>query len=104
LHRLSRLEKSLTKFDLLVLDELSYLTFNRHQSEMLFQVISERSERASVIVTTNLEFSRWTELFENELMVAAMIDRLTFRSHVFNMNVKESYRLEQTLLKEKRRI
>jgi DNA replication protein DnaC len=71
---------------------------------MLFQVISERSERASVIVTTNLEFSRWTELFENELMVAAMIDRLTFRSHVFNMNVKESYRLEQTLLKEKRRI
>jgi len=102
LHRLSRLEKSLTKFDLLVLDELSYLTFNRHQSEMLFQVISERSERASVIVTTNLEFSRWTELFENELMVAAMIDRLTFRSHVLNMNVKDSYRLEQTLLKEKR--
>lgn len=102
LHRLSRLEKSLTKFDLLILDELSYLTFNRHQSEMLFQVISERSERASVIVTTNLEFSRWTDLFENELMVAAMIDRLTFRSHVLNMNVKDSYRLEQTIKKEKR--
>lgn len=102
LHRLSRLEKSLTKFDLLIIDELSYLTFNRHQSEMLFQVISERSERASVIVTTNLEFSRWTEIFENELMVAAMIDRLTFRSHVLNMNVKDSYRLEQTLSKEKR--
>lgn len=101
LHRLSKLEKSLAKFDLLILDELSYLTFNRHQSEMLFQVISERSERASVIVTTNLEFSRWTELFENELMVAALIDRLTFRSHVLNMNVKESYRLKQTLKEEK---
>lgn len=98
-HRLSKLEKSLSKVDLLIIDELSYLTFNRHQSEMLFQVISERSERASVIITTNLEFSRWTELFENEIMVAALIDRVTFRSHILNMNVKDSYRLEQTLTK-----
>jgi DNA replication protein DnaC len=98
---LSKLEKSLAKVDLLIIDELSYLTFNRHQSEMLFQVISERSERASVIITTNLEFSRWTELFENELLIAALIDRITFRSHVLNMNVKESYRLMQSLQKEK---
>ncbi|MDA8442193.1 MAG: ATP-binding protein, partial [Peptococcaceae bacterium] len=64
------------------------------------QVISERSERGSIILTTNLEFSRWTELFENEIMVAALIDRVTFRSHVLNMNVKDSYRLEQTLAKQ----
>ena len=101
-HRLSKFEKNLAKIDLLIIDELSYLTLNRHQSEMLFQVISERSERASIIVTTNLEFSRWTELFENEIMVAALIDRITFRSHILNMNVKDSYRLEQTLLKDKR--
>jgi DNA replication protein DnaC len=98
-HRLSKLEKSLAKIDLLIIDELSYLTFNRHQSEMLFQVISERSERASIILTTNLEFSSWTDLFENEIMVAALIDRVTFRSHILNMNVKDSYRLEQTLAK-----
>lgn len=55
--RLSRLEKPLRKFDLLIIVELSYLRFNRNQSELLFQVISERSERASVIITTNLEFS-----------------------------------------------
>ncbi len=96
-HRLSKLEKSLAKTDLLILDELSYLTFNRHQSEMLFQVISERAERASIIITTNLEFSNWTQLFENEIMVAALIDRVTFRSHILNMNVKESYRLEKSL-------
>lgn len=101
-HQLSKLEKSLAKIDLLIIDELSYLTFNRHQSEMLFQVISERSERASIIVTTNLEFSSWTDLFENEIMVAALIDRITFRSHILNMNVKESYRLEQTLTKDGR--
>ena len=100
-HRLSKLEKSLAKIDLLIIDELSYLTFNRHQSEMLFQVISERSERASIIITTNLEFSNWTDLFENEIMVAALIDRVTFRSHILNMNVEESYRLEQTLQKTK---
>ena len=94
---MSKLEKALAKVDLLIIDELSYLTFNRYQSEMLFQVISERSERASVIITTNLEFSAWTDLFENAIMVAALIDRVTFRSHILNMNVKESYRLEQTL-------
>jgi DNA replication protein DnaC len=96
-HRSSKFEKNLAKTDLLILDELSYLTFNRHQSEMLFQIISERAERASVIITTNLEFSNWTQLFENEIMVAALIDRITFRSHILNMNVKESYRLEKTL-------
>lgn len=69
----------------------------RKSSEMLFQVISERSERASIIISTNLEFSNWTSLFENEIMVAALIDRITFRSHILNMNVKESYRLEQTM-------
>jgi DNA replication protein DnaC len=100
-HRLSKLEKTLANVDLLIIDELSYLTFNRHQSEMLFQVISERSERASVIITTNLEFSRWTELFENELLIAALIDRITFRSHILNMNVKESYQLAESLKKEK---
>ena len=68
MNRLSKLEKSLSKIDLLIIDELSYLTFNRYQSEMLFQIISERSERASVIISTNLEFSQWTQLFENEVI------------------------------------
>jgi len=94
--RLSKFEKNLSKVDLLILDEMSYLTFNRHQSELLFQIVSERSERSSVIVTTNLEFSNWTQIFDNEIMVTALIDRLTFKSHILNMNVKDSYRLLQT--------
>ncbi len=97
---LSKVEKSLSKADLLIIDELSYLTFNRYQSEMLFQVISERSERASVIITTNLEFSKWTQLFENEMMLAALIDRVTFHSHILDMNTGNgelSYRLTSTL-------
>ena len=92
--RLSRLEKPLRKFDLLIIVELSYLRFNRSQSDLLFQVISERSERASVIITTNLEFSYWTQLFENEMMVAPLVDRVTFNSRILNMNCTTSYRME----------
>ena len=97
MNRLSRFEKALNKNELLIIDELSYLTFNRYQSEMLFQVISERSERSSVIITTNLEFSEWTQLFDNEMMLAALIDRVTFRSFVLNMNCSSSYRFDATI-------
>ncbi|WP_207713424.1 ATP-binding protein [Fusibacter sp. A1] len=62
---------------------------------MLFKVIADRAEKKSVIISTNLKFSDWTELFENETMVAALIDRLTFRSHVLNMN-GTSYRREHS--------
>lgn len=96
-YRLGKLERTLAKADLLILDELSYLSFNRHQSELLFKVISDRSEKSSTIVTTNLPFSKWTDLFENTTMVAALIDRLTFRSHVLDMN-GDSYRLRSALL------
>lgn len=95
-YSLGKLEKRIQKADLLILDELSYISFNRHQSELLFKVISERSERGSVIATTNLPFSKWTDLFENTTMVAALVDRLTFKSYVLDMN-GESYRLEQTM-------
>ena len=92
---LGKIERQIHKADLLILDELSYLSFNRHQSELLFKVISDRSEKASVIVTTNLPFSKWTEMFENSTMIAALVDRLTFRSHVLNMN-GESFRKSYT--------
>ena len=63
-YQLGKLERQLEKTDLLILDELSYLSFNRYESDLLFKVLSDRSERTSTIVTTNLPFSRWTELFE----------------------------------------
>jgi len=93
-HRLIRLENQIAKADLLIIDELSYLTYNRHQSELLFKVVADRAERRSVIVSTNLRFSEWTSMFENQTMVTALIDRLTFRSHVLNMNSDNPYRAE----------
>jgi DNA replication protein DnaC len=97
--QLLKLEKQLSKADLLIIDELSYLTFNRHQSELLFKVIADRAERKSVIVSTNLKFSDWISMFENTTMVTALIDRLTFRSHVLNMNSENPYRAENAAIK-----
>jgi len=96
---LRQLEKTLLKVDLLILDELSYVSFTRSQGELLFQVLSERNERGSVIITTNLEFSRWTEMFPDAMMTAALIDRLTHNAHILNMN-GESYRLKERMGKK----
>jgi DNA replication protein DnaC len=94
-NHLGKLMKSLAKLDLLILDELSYLSFNRGQSELLFQVISERSERGSIIISTNLEFSKWEEFFPDTMLTNALIDRVTFNAHILNMN-GESYRLNKS--------
>ncbi len=94
-YSLGKLEKKICNVDLLILDEMGYVSFDRYQSELLFKVIADRSERGSTIVTTNLAFSEWTTLFENTAMVAALVDRLTFKSYVLDMN-GDSYRLEHT--------
>ena len=71
------------------------MIFNKYEYELLFRVLSDRSERGSTIVMKNLPFSKWTELFENTTMVSALAGRLTYRSHVFDMN-DPSYRLMST--------
>lgn len=94
-HSLIKLQKQLSKVDLLILDDLSYLSFSKQQSELLFQVISERSELASLIISTNLEFSKWTEFFGDPMLTAALVDRVTHRAHILNMN-GDSYRLKES--------
>ncbi|WP_281519065.1 IS21-like element helper ATPase IstB [Acidaminococcus timonensis] len=94
-YQLRKMEKTLSGADLLLIDELSYARFSQEESEMLFKVIAERSERASTVITTNLEFSKWTEMFASETLVAALVDRLTYHSSVLNMN-GQSYRLHSS--------
>ncbi len=64
-----------------------------HELELLFKVIAERLERTSAMITTDLEFSKWPEMFKNATLVAALVDRLTYHSHILNMN-GESYRFQ----------
>lgn len=79
----------------MIIDEMGHVSFDRFRSELLFKVIADRSERESTIVTTNLAVSEWTNLFENTAMVAALVDRLTFRLYILDMN-GDSFRLDHS--------
>lgn len=91
-YQLRRMEKSIAAADLLLVDELSYTRFSQDEAELLFKVIAEHSERASTVITTNLPFSQWTDMFQSNTLVTALVDRLTYHSTVLNMN-GHSYRL-----------
>jgi DNA replication protein DnaC len=96
---LQRLLQKYARYDLLVLDELGYIPFSKEGAELLFQVLAERHEKGSVMITTNLGFADWTQVFGDPVMTAALLDRLTHKAHILNCNW-ESYRLKQSL-KEK---
>jgi DNA replication protein DnaC len=96
---LQRLIQKYIRYDLLILDELGYIPFSKEGAELLFQVLAERHERGSVMVTTNLGFADWTQIFGDAAMTAALLDRLTHKAHIVNCPW-ESYRLKQSL-KEK---
>lgn len=87
------------RFGLLILDELGYVPFSREGSQLLFQILAERYERASVIITTNLGFADWTQLFGDPTLTAALLDRLTHKAHIILCNW-ESYRIKESLKKK----
>jgi len=93
---LQRILQRYARYDLLILDELGYIPFSKEAGELLFQVLAERHERGSVIITTNLGFADWTQVFGDPVMTAAMLDRLTHKAHVINCSW-ESYRMKQSL-------
>ena len=88
--------KRLDKIDLLIVDELGYLSFSRSGAELLFQVFADRYERRSLLITSNLSFSDWDQIFQGERMTAALLDRLTHHCHIFEMN-GESYRFKESM-------
>ena len=93
--KLYTFEKRFEKYDLIILDELGYISFDKEGSELLFTFLSLRAERKSTIITTNLSFDRWNEIFNDAVLTAALIDRMTHKSYVLNMN-GESYRIKET--------
>jgi DNA replication protein DnaC len=95
-YQLERFLNQLDKTELLICDELGYLSFSRTGAELLFQVFADRYERGSLLVTSNLPFSEWGQIFQGERMTAALLDRLTHRCHIFEMN-GESYRFRESM-------
>ena len=93
--RLQRLQKGLAANDLLIIDELGFVPLSKTGAELLFEVISQRYERGSIIITSNLPFDEWTEVFGSQRLTGAILDRLTHHVHILEMN-GESFRLRQS--------
>ncbi len=93
--RLLRLQKQLAAYKLLIIDELGFVPLSKTGAELLFEVFSQCYERGSTLVTTNLPFDEWTEVFGSERLTGALLDRLTHHVHILEMN-GESYRLKRS--------
>jgi len=93
--RLLRLQRQLAKVSLLIIDELGFVPLSKTGAELLFELISQRYERGSTLITSNLPFEEWTETFGSERLTGALLDRLTHHVNILEMN-GESYRLNQS--------
>ena len=93
--RLLNLQRKLSRLKLLIIDELGFVALSRTGSGLLFEVFSQRYERGFTLVTTNLPFDEWTDVFGSERLTGALLDKLTHHVHILEMN-GESYRLRQS--------
>ena len=101
-YTLDRFLGQLDRAHLLICDELGYVTLSRGGVELLFRVFADRYERGSILITSNLPFSDWVQIFQGERMTAALLDRLCHRCHIFEMN-GESYRFRESMKTKKGR-
>ena len=97
---LSRIIKRYTRYGVLIIDELGYVPFSKDGAQLIFQILAERHERLPVIITTNMGFGDWTQIFGDPNLTAALLDRITHKAHVINCTW-ESYRLKETLKQKK---
>ena len=93
--QLRRFQKQLAAYELLIIDELGFVPLSKTGAELLFEIVSQRYERAATLVTSNLPFQEWTEVFGSERLTGALLDRLTHHVHILEMN-GDSCRLKQS--------
>ena len=101
-YQLDKALRQLDRADLLICDELGYVSFSRNGVELLFRIFTDRYERSSTLITSNLAFADWNQVFPGERMTAALLDRVTHRCHIFEMN-GESYRFRESMKARKGR-
>ena len=99
--RLLRFQKQMAGYKLLIIDELGFVPLSKTGAELLFELISQRYERGSIPITSNLPFDEWTETFGSEHLTGALLDRLTHHVHILEMN-GDSYRLAHSKRRSRR--
>jgi len=85
------------KYDLVILDELGYVSFDKSGCELLFNLMSSQNDKGSIIITTNLTFDRWEDVFKDPTLTGAMIDRLAHKAHVLDISREKGGRFEETV-------
>lgn len=98
---LSRVVARYARIELLILDELAYVPLAPAEAELLFQVLDERAETRSIVLTTNLPFGEWTKVFPEPRLCKAVVDRLTFNAHIIETGT-ESWRFRQTMARQRK--
>ncbi len=101
-HRLPQFLAAALRHHLIVLDELGFIPFSTTGAQLIFQFCSELYQRVALIITTNLRFADWTQVFGDDRLTAALLDRLTHRAHILEF-VGESYRFRERMQREKQR-
>ena len=96
-NQLSNYRKRFEKYDLVILDELGYVSLDKNGCEMLFNLISSRNDKGSIVLTSNLTFDRWEEVFRDPTLTAALIDRLAHKAHILDMSREKGGRFEETI-------
>jgi len=89
-------KKRFERYDLVILDELGYISFDKSGCEILFNLLSNRNDKGSIIITTNLTFDRWEEIFKDAMLTGAIVDRLAHKAHILDISRDTSYRFEET--------
>ncbi len=100
--QLARALKKLSKYDALIIDDIGYVQQDRSEMEVLFTLLADRYERGSVMITSNLPFSKWEQIFKDPMVTAAAIDRLVHHSVILELNI-ESYRMEAAKKKKSKK-
>ncbi len=97
LNQFNNYKKKFEKYDLVILDELGYISFDKSGCEVLFNLLSNRNDNGSIIITTNLAFDRWEEIFIDPMLTGAMVDRLAYKAHIMDISREVSHRYEETV-------
>ena len=96
-NQLNVYKRKFEKFDLVILDELGYVSFDKSGCEILFNLLSNRNDKGSIIITTNLTFDRWEEIFKDTMLTGAMVNRLAHKAHILDISRPTSHALKKTI-------